>query len=587
MEMLKKTLQIFDRKQKIEIVKLTILILCGAFSELIGVSVVIPFINAIMAPEELMKEPLVQSICRIIGVSKASQLIIYIAVLLCVIYVLKNLLTLLLSNRQYKFTAYGQRDLKNRIMRCYLAQDYAFHQENNSADLIRNITSDTQMFYETVLNMIQVATECCVSLVLVVYLLIKDVVITLGVSLSMGALVFFFLKRFKNLLTDLGNQRRDTTAVMMKCMQQGFGGIKEIKVSNKEDVFCQDFEKSNHMNAEATQRNQFLNVVPKPIMEVICISSLMLVIAFKVASGVYTENFVATLSVFAVAAFRLLPSVNRIASYMGTVIHQGVSVDAVYKELGHIRELERNIERLESSKKESMPFEREILLENITFQYPNTEDPVLKHVGLTISKNESVAFIGPSGAGKTTLVDLILGVLKPTEGHIQVDGLYLEGREREWHEQIGYIPQTIYMLDDTIRNNVRFEMSEDKEDDERIWAALEEAQLKEFVEGLEHGLDTVIGEAGTRISGGQRQRLGIARALYRNPSLLILDEATSALDSDTESAVMESIDHLKGKLTLLIIAHRLSTIENCDVVYEVRDKGVARKKDKANNGKYE
>lgn len=581
MNMVKKTLQIFDRKQKNEIVKLTVLILLGGFSELVGVSVVVPFINAVIAPDELMQEPVIRRGCEILGITKASQLIVGIALFLCMIYILKNLVALLLANRQYKFTAYGQRDLKNRIMRCYLAQDYSFHQDNNSADLIRNITSDTQMFYETVLNMIQVASECCVSIVLVVYLLIKDPGITLGVSLSMGALVFLFLKKFKNLLSDLGNQRRDTTAAMMKCMQQGFGGIKEIKVSNKESVFCQDFEKSNHVNAEATQKNLFLNIVPKPIMEVICVCSLMLVIAFKVAFGSYTDDFIITLGVFGIAAFRLLPSVNRISSYMGTVIHQGVAVDAISRELVHIREMEQNIDIAQKSRKEAIPFDNKISLEDVSFQYPNTEDCVLEHVQLTISKNESVAFIGPSGAGKTTLVDLILGILKPVQGQIRIDGLDLEGKEQEWHEQIGYIPQTIYMLDDTIRNNVRFELSEDREDDERIWEALEEAQLKEFVKGLEHGLDTVIGEAGTRISGGQRQRLGIARALYRNPSLLILDEATSALDSDTEAAVMESIEHLRGRMTLLIIAHRLSTIENCDVVYEVKDKKVAEKQEEA------
>jgi ABC-type multidrug transport system fused ATPase/permease subunit len=575
--MLKKLQNIFDRRQKWEIAKLMVLVLIGAFSELIGVTIIIPFINVITSPEELMQKPLVQDICKILDITGSNQLIVGIAVLLSLIYVLKNVIALVLADQQYKFSYYGRRDLKNRMMRCYMAQEYAFHQENNSADLMRNINGDTDMFYETVLNMLQLASEICICIVLVTFLIIRDPGITLCVAFSMGILVFIFLIKFKKSLSLLGHQRRIYTSAMTKCMQQGFGGIKEIKVSNKEEVFCRNYEKSNFIFTEAMRKNLLLNAIPKPIMEMICISSLMAVIAVKFYINSYTGDFITTLGVFAVAAFKLLPSVNKISGFLGTIIHNGVVVDIIAEELEHIRILEQNIGGERKEAEEDISFERTICLDDISFHYPNAEENVLEHVTLKIPKNKSVAFIGPSGAGKTTLVDLILGVMSPTEGYIRIDAQGLGDNVKRWHKKIGYIPQTIYMLDDTIRNNVKFELTEEKDNDAEIWEALEEAQLKEFVEGLEHGLDTVIGEAGTKISGGQRQRIGIARALYRKPSVLVLDEATSALDTETEAAVMEAITHLKGRMTILIIAHRLSTIEGCEIVYEIKDRKAIRK----------
>ena len=467
--MLKKMQKIFDRKQKLEILKLMVLVIIGAFSELIGVSVIVPFISVITTPEELMQEPVVGRICKIAGITRSGQLIIGIAVLLSLIYIIKNIIALVLADQQYKFSYYGRRNLKNRMMRCYMQQDYAFHQENNSADLMRNINGDTDMFYETVLNMLQLVSELCICAVLAAFLFVRDPVITICVAISMGILVIIFLTKFKKSLSFLGHQRRSSTAAMTKCMQQGFGGIKEIKVSNKENVFCEDYEKSNLIYTEAMRKNLLLNAIPKPVMEMICISSLMAVIAFKIYMNSNTEGFITTLGVFAVAAFKLLPSVNKISGYLSTIIHNGVVVDIIHKELEHIRELEQNIDKDAAEADGEIAFETEICLDDVSFRYPDAEDDVLEHVTLKIPKNRSIAFIGPSGAGKTTLVDLILGVMVPTKGCIRIDGQELGDKVRGWHKQIGYIPQTIYMLDDTIRNNVRFELSEPDGDDSQIW----------------------------------------------------------------------------------------------------------------------
>jgi ABC-type multidrug transport system fused ATPase/permease subunit len=440
---------------------------------------------------------------------------------------------------------------------------------------MRDISNDTNMFYTTVLNFVQLLSEIIICVALVSYLLLQDTLITIGVAVSLAFMLIFFMGNYKKVLVSLGNQRRYYTYKMTQSMQQGFGGIKEIKISHKEDFFLQEFSDANKNNAEAERRNVFLNAVPKPLMESLCITGLMLVIAVKIALGVDSSAFIKTLAVFAVAAFRLLPSVNKISGYIGNILHNGVVIEEVYTKEKQIRQMEQEISQ--SVYETPIEFREKISVENLIFKYPETENNVLENVSLDIYKNQSVAFIGPTGAGKTTLVDLILGLLEPTEGRVLVDAHDVSESLYYWRELVGYIPQNIYMMDDTIRNNVLFGTVASEKDEETIWEALREAQLDEFVRTLPAGLDTMIGEAGVRLSGGQRQRIGIARALFRKPQVLVLDEATSALDNNTETAVMEAVEHLQGKLTIIIIAHRLTTIRNCDVVYEVCNKNVVRK----------
>ena len=399
-----------------------------------------------------------------------------------------------------------------------------------------------------------------------------DPIITLGVALAMMLMVLLFMKKLKRTLARFGDERRKYNANIIQCMQQAFGGIKEIKIANRESYFEEEFRKQNGLYTYVIKQNAFLSSIPKPVMEALCIAGLMITIAVRInMTESDPTHFVGVLAVFAAAAFYLLPSANKMSEYLASIIHNGVVIHKIGEEYTKIRDLE--IDLSEERDYPAMALERAIRVNDMTFTYPEMEEPVLSHVNVTIPKNSSVAFIGPSGAGKTTMVDLILGVLKPQEGQITLDGVDISTSYRGWHDKIGYIPQTIYMLDDTIRNNIAFGKKEGI-NDEDVWAALRQAQLDEFVESLEEGLDTVIGEAGVRLSGGQRQRIGIARALYRKPEVLVLDEATSALDTETEAAVMQAIDSLQGKMTMLIIAHRLSTIKNCNIVYKVENGSV-------------
>lgn len=576
MNHLKNAWEVFEGKQKRNLIYLAFIIFVDAFVELLGVTIILPFINAIMNPEALLKNEYISWFYNCFHLKTANELIIWMAALIIVVYVLKNIFLIYMYNLQYRFSYYGKKQMQNTLMRYYIGQDYTFFLNLNSSDLIRNINTDPEMFYTAVLNTLQLVSELGVSVVLIVYLMITDVIITMGVAASMLILLLIMSKGLKKILEGYGNDRRIYSASMLKCMQQAFGGIKEIKIANREEYFEEDFERQNDVYTYVIKQNAFLSSLPKPILEALAIGGLMTMIIVKVAMGnADNQHFIEVLAIFAVAAFKLLPSVNRIASYYAAIIHNGVVIDKIHGEYQEINKYSQKMVRAQEERKNGrmICLEKEITVEHMEFAYPNVMEPVLKDVNVNIPKNTSVAFIGPSGAGKTTFVDLILGVLTPQKGAIKVDNTDIQEGLHSWHEKIGYIPQNIYMLDDTIRNNITFGAKDDV-NDERVWEALKQAQLDEFVREMEKGLDTVIGEAGVRLSGGQRQRIGIARALYRKPEILVLDEATSALDNETEAAVMKAIENLQGKMTMLIIAHRLSTIRNCDAVYRVEDGSV-------------
>lgn len=574
MSTIKQMLDVFDKKQKKRLVWITLIIFIGGFAELLGVSSILPFINLILDYDAMMENKYIALFCNITGITDPNMVIVSVAVGIILVFVLKNIYVVFQAKLQYEFSYFGLRDLRCRMMDAYLHQKYPFHLEHNSAELIRNVNTDCNMFYATVLNFLQLITEIVVCAMIGIYLIYSDPIIALGVVVSMAFFLFVFMKKFRKIFDKMGAAYRVYDAGMLKCMQQSFGGIKEIKISDKEDFFQNSFYKTTTDLARNQSTNGIYNSIPKPVMETLCIGSLMLLVAIRVCMGTDPTKFVSTLSVFALGAFRLLPSINKISGHIGVIMYDKAAVAAVHRELAEIDAI-NDTERKESGK--PMPFEKSVNVENLTFKYDTADKAVLSNVSLEIPKNKSVAFIGPSGAGKTTTVDLILGVLNPQSGKITVDGVDIHDNMGGWHDKIGYIPQVIYMMDDTIRNNIAFGVPADQIKDEDVWAALEEAQLKDFVKSLENGLDTEIGEMGVRLSGGQRQRIGIARALYKKPEVLVLDEATSALDNDTETAVMEAIDSLQGKMTMLIIAHRLTTIKNCQIVYEIKDGTVNRR----------
>lgn len=571
--MLKKINYVLDRKQKINLVILLVIIFVGAFVELLGVSAVMPLIDVAMEPETIDEKWYLVLISRYTGIADANQMILFLAVLLIVIYILKNVYVMAMYSLQYRFVFNNQQRLSVRMMKSYMQQDYLFHVSKNVAEFQRNITSDVNGFFTVALNALQFLAEFSVSTVLVIFLLVQDWVSTVAIAVLLFLFMGIFTIFFRKVLVKIGEESRQANVQVTKWLFQAISGIKEIKVANKESFFITNYDK-NYKDCARVQRQQsILTYLPKPVMETVCICSLMLAMIIKIAvvkSDI--ASFVTTLSVFAVAAFRMLPSFNKITGFISGMMFNKPAIDSVYRDLMEIERLkaQKTVEQMDTEK---VMLTTAIGLKNVSFRYPESDKWILKNASLEIKKNTSVALIGASGAGKTTAADLILGILEPQEGSVTIDGIDIKKCMASWHENIGYIPQAIYLMDDNIRANVAFGIPESEIDDAAIEKALREAQLDQFVQSLPDGLDTMIGDRGVKLSGGQRQRIGIARALYRNPNVLILDEATSALDNDTEKEVMEAIDGLHGTRTLIVIAHRLSTIRKCDKIYEVGNGG--------------
>lgn len=567
--MLKKINYVLNRKQKINLMLLLIIIFIGAFVELLGVSAVMPLIEVATQPQQMNEKWYFVLISGYTGITDSSQMLVFLAVVLIVIYVLKNIYVTMMYSLQYRFIFNNQQRLSVRMMKSYMQQDYLFHVSKNVAELQRNITNDVNGFFTVALNVLQFLAEFSVSAVIIVFLLVQDWASTLAVASLLLLFMGFFMIFFRKVLVKKGEESRQTNVLVTKWLFQSFSGIKEIKVTNKENFFATNYDKNYKRYAGIQRQQSVLTFLPKPVMETVCICSLMLAMIIKilvVKSDI--TSFVTTLSIFAVAAFRMLPSFNKITGYISGMMFNKPAIDAVYRDLKEIEKLreQRTAHMLDTQR---VSFQQAITLDGLSFRYPESDKWILKDASLTIHKNTSVAFIGASGAGKTTAADLILGILEPQEGAVLIDGTDIKQCMSSWHEKLGYIPQTIYLMDDTIRANIAFGIPESEIDDAAVEKALKEAQLDEFVRSLPEGLDTMVGDRGVKLSGGQRQRIGIARALYRDPQVLVLDEATSALDNETETEVMRAIDGLHGSRTLIVIAHRLSTIKNCDFVYEV------------------
>lgn len=575
--MLKKIKYILDREQKIKLFFMLIVILVGSLLELLGVSAIMPLINVAMSPESVNETWYLLFINELFGFSEIEQLITFLALFLVFVYIIKNLYISMMYNLQYRFIFNNQRRLAVKMMNAYMHQNYLFHVSRNVAELQRNVTEDVNGFYTVVLNAMQFIAEASVCVVLVLFLMRTDIMTTLVVAALVFVFAIFVGVVFKRTLVKKGKENRNTSIKLTKWVLQSFSGIKEIKVMNKERFFLRNYENTYRRFTVIQRQQSMMTFIPRPMMETVCISGLLITLVIKVNmfEADLTE-FIPMLSVFAIAAFRMLPSFNRISGYMSAMMFNKPAIDVLYDDLLEIEGLNRKTVYTDVQA-EPMDVKSGISLKNISFRYPASERQVLKNLNMEIKCNTSVALIGASGAGKSTLADIILGVLEPQTGSILVDGKDIRENMDAWHASIGYIPQTIYLMDDTIRANIAFGVDKEKIDEEMLWKALCEAQLEDFVKSLPEGLDTMIGDRGVKLSGGQRQRIGIARALYGNPQVLILDEATSALDNDTEKEVMNAIDSLHGTRTLIVIAHRLSTIKNCDEIYEVGNGNIIKR----------
>ena len=567
--MVKKLRYVFDRKDKIKLVGLAILMVIGSVLELLAVAVFNPFIEVLMQTSSIEDDSFLKLFFTHIHLNGIEQYLVVLSALIAVIYLVKNIYLSFLQNVILSFSYTTRMNLATRLLTTYMNEPYTFHLSKNIAEMQRCLQSDTSQFMSLINSCLQLTVEMVTCLALAAYLFhtSHSITVVIGVLLLLCIGLFFMIS--KKVSSRLGRQNENYNAKLFQWINQSLGGIKELKILQREEYFIDSYKTNYKKLIWGARVNELIAALPIYIVETVAMVGLVFAIIIKLLFGHGAlETFIPQIAVFAVAAFRLLPSVGRVNAYINSIMYNKASLDMIYDDLKEIdSEPVQEIEWQE--KKEKWIFTKGVTVEHVSYHYPDSDVEVLHDISLEIPKGKTVALIGPSGAGKTTLADIILGLLPPVSGVVRMDQHNVYENLRSWREKLGYIPQSIYLSDDTIRNNVAFGIYEAQIDDNAIWKALEKAQLKEFVQGLENGLDTYVGDRGVRLSGGQRQRIGIARALYHDPEILVLDEATSALDSSTEQAVMESIESLQGLKTMIIIAHRLTTIKNADLVYEV------------------
>lgn len=568
---------IFIAKDKRKIALLLVAVVIGSFLELLGVTIFMPFINIISNPQTIQRTWYLKLFYDGLHFSSTKNFMIALSCAIIAVYLIKNIYLIVEKNCIYKFSYSTQMRLSTRLLETYMKEPYTFHLNKNIASLQRTIQEDTGRFMQVILYFMELATELVVCLVLGIYLLFVSKSITIIVVSLLVVFVGTFLACTRRYSNQLGRDNQVYQGKIYQWMNQALGGIKEIKILERDSFFVDEYQKYYAKFARGLRLSRTISILPKYLVEAVAITGLLIAIIVKMTFGeadlIY---YIPQLTVFAVAAFRLMPCVGRINEYATNMLYAFPSVDLIYKDLV---EIEDYVEKQDHEVAEKWNLKNAIEVKDVTYYYPDTEEPVIDGASLTIQKGKTVAFIGTSGAGKTTMVDIILGLLVPQKGVVMADEINVHEKPKTFHAQIGYIPQVIYLSDDTIRNNIAFGIKEAQIDEAAVQAAVEKAQLTEFINSLPHGLDTIVGDRGVRLSGGQRQRIGIARALYHDPEILVLDEATSALDNETESAVMEAIDHLQGLKTMIIIAHRLTTIRNVDKIYEVGE-GKVRERSK-------
>ncbi|MBQ8138922.1 MAG: ABC transporter ATP-binding protein [Lachnospiraceae bacterium] len=586
---LKKLNLLLDKKQKGRMALLIVVMTVGAFLQTLGVSLLVEVVNVVIDPAAAARSRVVSTAQRILGITDFKVFSILIMAALIAVYIVKNLYLYFQYKATYSFIYVNQFRTSERMMRNFIRRRYEFFLSADTAVVQRSITSDVNNMYALILALLTLFSDGVVSLFVVGYCLVQSGVLTIALAVVMIALMLIIKKVLQPIMRKAGKDNQDYYSSLFKWISQTVLGIKEVKVTGRETYFVDQYKKAGKGYVGAVQKYSLYNSVPKLLIETVCVATMMIYVIVLLLTGSSTENMLSVLATLAAASLVLLPAVNRINNQITAIAYlepffMNVS-DNLVDEIGEDK-VDLTFANVSEGK---LPFKEEISLEGITFAYPGTERKIFDNASLKIKAGESIGIVGTTGAGKSTVVDILLGLLSPQEGNVYVDGvdITLRGTEpgcdteknyRRFLKNIGYIPQMIYMLDDTIRRNVAFGIPEEEIDDERIWEVLKEAQMDEFIRNLPEGLETTVGERGIRLSGGQRQRISIARALYHDPEVLILDEATAALDQDTEAAIMHSINYFQGKKTLIIIAHRLQTIERCDHVYRVENAQITQER---------
>ncbi|WP_130836227.1 ABC transporter ATP-binding protein [Lachnoclostridium sp. Marseille-P6806] len=571
-QVFRRVLRVLTPAEKRRMLGLFFMMLIGAALETVGTSLILPLIEVAMAPGEALGRRRYRMIYELLQLRSVNSFLLLMIVSLMVIYLIKNVFLYVMYLMQNRFVYQGMYRTSRTVFKDFVSRDYEFFLDASTPLTIRHIASDVNGVYNLVRTYLSLFTDIIIFAALFAVSLFMSptmtgvMILVIGLILAVNKIIISPVSR------RWGHEANVNNALVTKWLMQAINGIKETKVLNREKYFIDQYDRSGKKLAEIQTQSASVANLPRLSIETMTMVGILAMMGIFIGRTDNAAPMMARIGVLAVVAIRIMPSANRIAQSLNSVAYYEPSLTAVETIITDSRAA--NVDARFEGRDEIRPlsFSDHVELRDISYRYPGTETDILKDSSLTIPIGHSIGLVGPSGAGKSTAVDIILGLLKPQEGQILVDGrIDIEENLPGWYADIGYVPQMMFMLDDTIRSNVAYGVRPEDIDDAKVWHVLEEAKLDEFVRSLPDGLNTGIGERGVRISGGQRQRIGIARALYNDPQIMIFDEATSALDNETEKAIMEAIERLHGRKTLIIVAHRLSTIANCDAVYRVEN----------------
>ena len=556
---------VIDDETRSGLFGLFVLMVLAALLEMAGVGLFLPLLQMLVVPDSLSRMPILAGLYTYFSDLGPDRMLIYFCLAMVVFFAFKAVALGIIIFVRQRFVSQHQAVFARKVLRHYLDQPYVFHLEHNSMELVRNITLLSQrVFVKGLLPILQFVMELLIVIGIFVVLLMVDPVSTLAIGFVLSAAVGVFYMWMRTRIQVWGSRTVEYDGQMLLWINQALNVLKETKLYHYEDFFSEAFERPALARAKYLALSTTAPHLLRLFIEAIAIGAMAVLAIILVGySNAQSATVLPTLGLFAVAAMRLMPSMGKLVSAVASIRENTAAVDVIYSDLLENDQTPRtvspNVETLEP-----LSFSDNLRLDGLTYRYPGAAEPSLSDIDLQIKSGGSVAVVGKSGSGKTTLIDLILGLLQPTEGNILTDGNDISSHMADWQSRIGYVPQDVYLTDDTLRRNIAFGCTDDEINDDNIQRSLVLAQLSDVVKDLPNGLNTVVGERGTKLSGGQRQRIGIARAMYNDPEIIVMDEATSALDSETEAEIARAIDTLSGDKTLIIIAHRLSTIRHCD-----------------------
>lgn len=556
--------------------RLFLAILCMAILELVGIASIFPFMQLVADPSVITENEWLSWIYQGVGFQSTRDMLIGAGIGVLLLLAVSKASALFVSWWQHKYAWDVAHQLCSRLLRNYLNRPYRYFLNKNTSELFSNIILEVSQFTAGVLvPLLELITQLVVVLFIFVLLLFVDIKIALTVSLLLGSSYGVVYLGRRHFLSRIGQERVSLNMERFKSMSEALTSIKTSRVYNAQGFFFKRFVQASREHSDLHPKVHLVVSAPRYIIEVLAFGSILAIVVFLLVNGKAIQSVLPLLSLYALAGYRLLPALQRAFAAAANVQHSYPVVEKLYQDLQYIPTDNLTLE--EDTYR--MPFQEAISFDNISFQYNEDEVPVIDGLNMTIPKGATIAFVGSTGSGKTTLVDILVGLLEPSNGQLKVDGEVVDKtKASHWQKQIGYVSQEVFLFDDTIRRNIAIGLSDDQIDSDQLEKATQMANIHDFIANeLPQGLDTMVGERGVRLSGGQRQRLGLARALYRNPAILVLDEATSALDGITEQAIIEAIQKIEKKITMIVIAHRLSTVRHVDCIYLLKNGQIVEK----------